>query len=453
MSNISITGLSNSGFGIPQGYHLNDAMENVIKEGKIIVYDENNNIYAELMYVQNRLNGICCFYIDGKLKEKITYVNNVAEGWGCDCDDTIELQNYHYIHGEKKYKIFRIEGKEEMWREEDLETNALVSICTYNNAFKKNGDCYFYEDNNIIEHAIYTNGEKTTVHKIFQEKIMKEYDDTKKLIYEGEYEDSFEKNYPRNGNGKEYDANSVIYDGEWKDNKKNGFGISTSFISYQGMWNNNLPDGEGILNDEIHQLHYEGLWKNGIYYINDDEYYDYSQQQLIRLNESDVGEYYNEDIQQTNFSKDHPVQCLMKTFIPENIENTIIQTSEELIELLNNEEKKKTIHGLVIKEGCGNDLVCDISLSNFPLLISIVIERNALIQINSLLISNNPLLKGIFTGDGKELDSNNNTFYATCEKVKRLEISSRMNILIIKQIILIFLFLQLDYTHSINVRL
>lgn len=432
MSNISITGLSNSGFGIPQGYHLNDAMENVIKEGKIIVYDENNNIYAELMYVQNRLNGICCFYIDGKLKEKITYVNNVAEGWGCDCDDTIELQNYHYIHGEKKYKIFRIEGKEEMWREEDLETNALVSICTYNNAFKKNGDCYFYEDNNIIEHAIYTNGEKTTVHKIFQEKIMKEYDDTKKLIYEGEYEDSFEKNYPRNGNGKEYDANSVIYDGEWKDNKKNGFGISTSFISYQGMWNNNLPDGEGILNDEIHQLHYEGLWKNGIYYINDDEYYDYSQQQLIRLNESDVGEYYNEDIQQTNFSKDHPVQCLMKAFIPENIENTIIQTSEELIELLNNEEKKKTIHGLVIKEGCGNDLICDISLSNFPLLISIVIERNALIQINSLLISNNPLLKGIFTGDGKELDSNNNTFYATCEKVKRLEISSRMNILIIK---------------------
>lgn len=432
MSNISITGLSNSGFGIPQGYHLNDAMENVIKEGKIIVYDENNNIYAELMYVQNKLNGICCFYIDGKLKEKITYVNNVAEGWGCDCDDTTELQNYHYIHGEKKYKIFRIEGKEEMWREEDLETNALVSICTYNNAFKKNGDCYFYEDNNIIEHAIYTNGEKTTVHKIFQEKIMKEYDDTKKLIYEGEYEDSFEKNYPRNGNGKEYDANSVIYDGEWKDNKKNGFGISTSFISYQGMWNNNLPDGEGILNDEIHQLHYEGLWKNGIYYINDDEYYDYSQQQLIRLNESDVGEYYNEDIQQTNFSKDHPVQCLMKAFIPENIENTIIQTSEELIELLNNEEKKKTIHGLVIKEGCGNDLVCDISLSNFPLLISIVIERNALIQINSLLISNNPLLKGIFTGDGKELDSNNNTFYATCEKVKRLEISSRMNILIIK---------------------
>lgn len=432
MSNISITGLSNSGFGIPQGYHLNDAMENVIKEGKIIVYDENNNIYAELMYVQNKLNGICCFYIDGKLKEKITYVNNVAEGWGCDCDDTIELQNYHYIHGEKKYKIFRIEGKEEMWREEDLETNALVSICTYNNAFKKNGDCYFYEDNNIIEHAIYTNGEKTTVHKIFQEKIMREYDDTKKLIYEGEYEDSFEKNYPRNGNGKEYDANSVIYDGEWKDNKKNGFGISTSFISYQGMWNNNLPDGEGILNDEIHQLHYEGLWKNGIYYVNDDEYYDYSQQQLIRLNESDVGEYYNEDIQQTNFSKDHPVQCLMKTFIPENIENTIIQTSEELIELLNNEEKKKTIHGLVIKEGCGNDLICDISLSNFPLLISIVIERNALIQINSLLISNNPLLKGIFTGDGKELDSNNNTFYATCEKVKRLEISSRMNILIIK---------------------
>ncbi len=431
-TNLSIEGITEKGFVLPNGYTWDVQLKNGMKEGKAIVKNKIRLVHAILFYEHDKLNGICCFYIDGKLKEKITYVNNVAEGWGCDCDDTIELQNYHYIHGEKKYKIFRIEGKEEMWREEDLETNALVSICTYNNAFKKNGDCYFYEDNNIIEHAIYTNGEKTTVHKIFQEKIMREYDDTKKLIYEGEYEDSFEKNYPRNGNGKEYDANSVIYDGEWKDNKKNGFGISTSFISYQGMWNNNLPDGEGILNDEIHQLHYEGLWKNGIYYINDDEYYDYSQQQLIRLNESDVGEYYNEDIQQTNFSKDHPVQCLMKTFIPENIENTIIQTSEELIELLNNEEKKKTIHGLVIKEGCGNDLICDISLSNFPLLISIVIERNALIQINSLLISNNPLLKGIFTGDGKELDSNNNTFYATCEKVKRLEISSRMNILIIK---------------------
>ena len=432
MSNIDITGLLNDGVVIPQGYKWDNEKEIDIKEGKITVYDENNNKYAELIYVQNKLNGVCCFYTNGKLKEKITYVNNVAEGWGCDCDDTIELQNYHYIHGEKKYKIYRIEGKEEMWREEDIEINALVSICTYNNDFKKNGDCYFYEANNIIEHAIYKNGVKMTAHKIFQEKIMKEYDDTQKLIYEGEYEDSFEKNYPRNGNGKEYDANTVIYEGEWKDNKKNGFGISTSVISYQGMWNNNLPDGQGILNDEIHQLHFEGEWKNGIHYINDNAYYDYSQQQLIRLNKSYVGEYYSEDIQQTNYSKDHPVQCLMKAFIPENIENTVIQTSEELMELLNNEEKKKTVYGLVIKEGCGNDLTCDINLSNFPLLISIVIERNALIRINSLVISNNPLLKGIFTGDGKELDSTNNTFYATCEKVKKLEISSMMNILIVE---------------------
>ena len=56
-------------------------------------------------------------------------------------------------------------------------------------------------------------------------------------------------------------------------------------IVYQGMWINNLPNGFGTLDNMILDCHYEGMWENGMLYVNENEYYDYSQHALIKLHE------------------------------------------------------------------------------------------------------------------------------------------------------------------------
>ena len=60
-----------NGFTLPEGYTWGISMENGKKEGKVVVYDEERMIYAELQYHEDKLNGNCCFYEDGVEKEKI----------------------------------------------------------------------------------------------------------------------------------------------------------------------------------------------------------------------------------------------------------------------------------------------------------------------------------------------------------------------------------------------
>ena len=70
-----------------------------------------------------------------------------------------------------------------------------------------------------------------------------------------------------------------------------------------------------------------------------------------------------------------------------------------------------------IAEDCCNDLVIDLKICNYSNLERIVVKKNSLKNLNSLVISNNPQLKSIEVKDG-ELFSG--AFY----NVKIVEISS-----------------------------
>ena len=70
-------------------------------------------------------------------------------------------------------------------------------------------------------------------------------------------------------------------------------------------------------------------------------------------------------------------------------------TSEELQELLGNEEQKDSLKELVIGDGCCNDLREDLVIEGFHNLKKIVILKNSLRNITSLKIQNNENLKEI----------------------------------------------------------
>jgi hypothetical protein len=60
----------------------------------------------------------------------------------------------------------------------------------------------------------------------------------------------------RNGYGKFYYNGGSLYDGEWIDNKMNGYGIlfyPDGSIAYQGEWKNDYFDGKGAIFNDIVQ--------------------------------------------------------------------------------------------------------------------------------------------------------------------------------------------------------
>lgn len=56
------------------------------------------------------------------------------------------------------------------------------------------------------------------------------------------------------------------YEGEWKDNKQEGNGISyfeNGKYHYEGSWKNGVMDGQGILFNEVGSIIYKGNFRNG----------------------------------------------------------------------------------------------------------------------------------------------------------------------------------------------
>ena len=87
-------------------------------------------------------------------------------------------------------------------------------------------------------------------------------DDIGYQITVGEFKDG-----EANGDVRVYRSGILNYDGEMRNNKREGKGIqyqdrSTSVL-YEGEFKNDQYNGSGILYDENGQIVYDGKWKNG----------------------------------------------------------------------------------------------------------------------------------------------------------------------------------------------
>ena len=142
-------------------------------------------------------------------------------------------------------------------------------------------------------------------------------------------------------------SNELIYRGVMIGNKRECFGIDfypdLCQIEYIGCYWNNQRHGFGILYDRKGELVYEGDWLFGSN--------DYAKSVIIKENDN-----------------------------------------ERMIHSL--------IHELVIDEGCGNDYNGYLFLYGFNHLERIVVKKESFQNVNSLVISDNPVLKSIEIEDG-----------------------------------------------------
>ena len=69
--------------------------------------------------------------------------------------------------------------------------------------------------------------------------------------------------------GKVFIDGTLLYDGEWKNSKRNGDGTeyfeNSKQVKYEGGWKNNQYNGKGTLYDASGNVVYDGKWKNGEY--------------------------------------------------------------------------------------------------------------------------------------------------------------------------------------------
>ena len=75
---------------------------------------------------------------------------------------------------------------------------------------------------------------------------------------------------------------------------------------------------------------------------------------------------------------------------------------------------------LIIEEGCGNELKIDLKICGFENLKKLIVKKNSLMHLNSLVISNNSELESMEIEDGDSYPDYTGVFYY----VKSVEISS-----------------------------
>ena len=102
-----------------------------------------------------------------------------------------------------------------------------------------------------------------------------------------------------------------------------------------------------------------------------------------------------------------------------------INNSDQLLKVMSEEALKDMINEIVIEEGCGNELETNMMICGYKYLKKIILKRNCMKNLNSLIITNNSILESIEIEDGNsEKNSNDSQSIGVCYKVKNVEISS-----------------------------
>ena len=204
-------------------YDKGTKLENVVPLEEMKGYWKEYNADHKLISITQRddlgrKEGICYFY-NGE--EKIDRISEwkedkeISTSGYCDIYDEPRKVWYkgYFDNGKQVYTV-PLEERKGYWKESD-EDNKLVSICGKDKEGKYNGVCYFYSNDKISQIKYYEHGEEKRVIKEFNGSTMIEYDENKQKLYEGEYLESFELDYPRHGKGTSYKNNEVNKKTTW----------------------------------------------------------------------------------------------------------------------------------------------------------------------------------------------------------------------------------------------
>ena len=138
----------------PEGCIFNPILVNGKKNGVHDVLTKEGFLYARLPYKDDILDGVCEFYNNGLLKEKITYKNGKPNGWGCNYENNEESMWFFYKDGRKFSELKK--NDDNFYLETEVRTGKLLSLCKYNENHEKDGIGYLYTNDVISEEIEYS---------------------------------------------------------------------------------------------------------------------------------------------------------------------------------------------------------------------------------------------------------------------------------------------------------
>ena len=251
-----------------EGYYENGKQLNMVRlsemNGYWLEYDDNDNLksickkdnegrYEDICYfyeenkliriskwhegIETSTNGHCVFYNQPyKIWFEGNFENGLREGHGK------EYTTYRNVSFEGQYKSgnkrIKMSEKKNYWKEVD-DNGTIVRICQIDKNGKYDGLSYLYNNGQILRVSHWKEGKEIEVSKVFYGNRMTEFKDGVKQ-YEGEFINSLDSNYCRNGEGEEYDTDgkSLIYKGTIKNGKRSGRGklFENKKLVYDGKW-------------------------------------------------------------------------------------------------------------------------------------------------------------------------------------------------------------------------
>ena len=251
-----------------EGYYGNGNPLNMVRfekmEGYWKEYDQNGNLKSICKKdSEGRYEGVCYFYENGietqvsnwhegiqvslngrfeffdephKVRCEGGFRNGLREGKYTEYDENGDvIYEGYYKRGNK---LFPIPNKKHFWEERDSNGN-LCRICQLDRNKKYNGLSYQYHNNQITRVSRWKDDKEIETMKLFNNGIMKEIKNGNQK-YVGEFNDSIESNYQREGEGEEYnnDGVTLLYKGSFKNGKRNGKGklYKKGNIAYDGEW-------------------------------------------------------------------------------------------------------------------------------------------------------------------------------------------------------------------------
>ena len=176
---------------------------------KFQILNEKKVEIASLIFVDGITNGLCKLYDKGIIFFEGYFENGKREGRGKEIDLNGEVVFDGFFEHGKKLGISRIKEIKGYWKEMN-ERNEIISICKKNDKFENDGICYFYSNGEIDRISEWKNGEE-----ISDSGYCRIYDEPHHVFFEGYFE-----NGKREGRGKEYNENEVVYDGLYTNGKR-----------------------------------------------------------------------------------------------------------------------------------------------------------------------------------------------------------------------------------------
>ena len=208
-----------------------------------------SKVIMEFTFVEGSITGPCKVCND---KRNVIFIGSLKDGKKDGVcteynDDGEEIFEGAYVD-DIKYPFFEeVKKKRGFYIERSKEDYHIISYTQYDPKTKKKYGKSFIlddEDDEIIkkETKITKYGE-TIVVREFDDDVMIEYNRGRK-VYEGEFSGDWKNGYTRNGNGKEYEQDVLVYEGEFIKGRRKANLDLTVKSSIDGYYEERTEDGK-----------------------------------------------------------------------------------------------------------------------------------------------------------------------------------------------------------------